>query len=89
MTRWRSSRSIGKPTKTGGHAFALVGFNRDGFIVQNSWGTEWGCGGFAVLSYADWLTNAMDAWWRRWACLAWCQAACNGFASPCHTGRRR
>ncbi|AID99931.1 peptidase C1 [Klebsiella variicola] len=52
----------GKPTKTGGHAFALVGFNRDGFIVQNSWGTEWGCGGFAVLSYADWLTNAMDAW---------------------------
>ncbi|MEG3494824.1 hypothetical protein V2U99_21905 [Klebsiella variicola] len=31
-------------------------------MVQNSWGTEWGCGGFAVLSYADWLTNAMDAW---------------------------
>lgn len=52
----------GKPSKTDGHAFALVGFNRDGFIIQNSWGNSWGCGGFAVLSYADWLTNAMDAW---------------------------
>ena len=52
----------GKPSKTDGHAFALVGFNREGFIVQNSWGENWGCGGFAVLSYADWLTNAMDAW---------------------------
>ncbi|MET0383716.1 MAG: C1 family peptidase, partial [Burkholderiaceae bacterium] len=45
-----------------GHAFALVGFNGDGFIVQNSWGKEWGAGGFAVIQYADWLANAMDAW---------------------------
>ena len=26
----------------GGHAFALVGYTPDGFIVQNSWGTDWG-----------------------------------------------
>ena len=52
----------GRPSQTDGHAFALVGFNRDGFVVQNSWGTGWGCGGFAVLSYADWLANGMDAW---------------------------
>ena len=55
----------GKPSADGGHAFALVGFNRDGFIMQNSWGREWGAGGFAVLSYADWLANAMDAWVAR------------------------
>jgi len=48
--------------ETGGHAFALVGYNRDGFIVQNSWGPEWGFHGFAVLPYADWVQNAMDAW---------------------------
>jgi hypothetical protein len=30
--------------------------------VQNSWGKSWGCGGFAVLTYADWLANGMDAW---------------------------
>ena len=52
----------GKPSQTDGHAFALVGFNRDGFVVQNSWGRDWGLGGFAVLSYADWLANGMDAW---------------------------
>ena len=52
----------GKPSETGGHAFALVGFNTHGFIIQNSWGTGWGMGGFAVLTYADWLANAMDAW---------------------------
>ena len=46
----------------GGHAFALVGYNKDGFIVQNSWGPSWGTLGFAVLSYDDWLANATDVW---------------------------
>ncbi|MBX9606730.1 MAG: N-acetylmuramidase domain-containing protein [Gammaproteobacteria bacterium] len=45
-----------------GHAFAIVGYTRDGFIVHNSWGPEWGRGGFAVLRYGDWLRNAMDCW---------------------------
>ena len=46
----------------GGHAFALVGFNERGFIVQNSWNTVWGASGFAVLPYEDWVANATDAW---------------------------
>lgn len=45
-----------------GHAFAIVGYTRDGFIVHNSWGTRWGKGGLAVLRYSDWLENAMDCW---------------------------
>jgi hypothetical protein len=49
----------------GGHAFALVGYNRIGFLVQNSWGKEWGKGGFATLPYEDWLDNAYDAWVAR------------------------
>ncbi len=52
----------GKPSRSGGHAFALVGFNRTGFVIQNSWGDQWGAGGFAVISYADWLAHAMDVW---------------------------
>ncbi len=52
----------GKPSRSGGHAFALVGFNRAGFVIQNSWGGKWGAGGFAVISYADWLAHAMDVW---------------------------
>ena len=52
----------GRPSQDGGHAFALVGFNATGFILQNSWGPEFGAGGFAVLTYLDWLANGMDAW---------------------------
>lgn len=49
----------------GGHAFALVGYNETGFLVQNSWGKEWGVGGFATLPYEDWLISAFDAWVAR------------------------
>ncbi len=47
---------------TAGHAFAIVGYSDAGFVVQNSWGTRWGRGGFAILAYDDWLQNAMDCW---------------------------
>jgi hypothetical protein len=47
---------------SGGHAFALVGYNQDGFIVQNSWGPSWGYHGFAVMTYQDWVANGSDAW---------------------------
>ena len=49
----------------GGHAFAIVGYNRIGFVVQNSWGRRWGDGGFAILTYEDWLDSALDAWVAR------------------------
>ena len=41
---------FGEDTKiTGGHAFALVGYNQAGFVVQNSWGTGWGEKGYGWL----------------------------------------
>ena len=39
--------------QTGGHAFAIVGYVSDGFIVQNSWGKKWAQKGFAVWLYED------------------------------------
>ncbi len=48
--------------KIGGHAFAVVGYNADGFIVQNSWGDKWGFHGFAVVTYKEWVENGSDAW---------------------------
>jgi len=30
-------------TITGGHAFAIVAYDKDGFWIQNSWGRRWGC----------------------------------------------
>ena len=50
------------PEPAGGHAFCIVGYNQIGFLVQNSWGEEWGDGGFATLLYDDWLASAYDAW---------------------------
>ncbi|MEZ0154574.1 MAG: C1 family peptidase [Candidatus Reddybacter sp.] len=46
----------------GGHAFAIVGYNSLGFIVQNSWGKDWGWSGFAIWSYEDWHANVSDGW---------------------------
>ena len=46
----------------GGHAFAIVGYDADGFIVLNSWGSGWGDNGRAHWSYADWAANVVDAW---------------------------
>ena len=46
----------------GGHAFAIVGFDREGFLLQNSWGPGWGKNGIARLRYEDWTENAMDCW---------------------------
>ena len=53
------------PQMTGGHAFALVGYDAGGFWLQNSWGPGWGRGGFAHLSYDDWLANGTDVWVAR------------------------
>jgi len=51
-----------KGPELGGHAFALVGYNDRGFIVQNSWGGGWGAAGFAVMPYTDWVQYGTDAW---------------------------
>lgn len=49
----------------GGHAFAIVAYDSDGFWLQNSWGTSWGKNGLAHISYDDWLQNGRDVWVAR------------------------
>jgi hypothetical protein len=52
-----------KPERSdSGHAFAIVGYDERGFLLQNSWGPGWGTRGYAILGYDDWLENAMDCW---------------------------
>lgn len=47
---------------TGGHAFAIIGYNKKGFWIQNSWGETWGNKGTALWRYEDWQKNISDAW---------------------------
>ncbi len=49
----------------GGHAFAIVAYDRRGFWIQNSWGSTWGKKGFALITYDDWLQNGVDVWVAR------------------------
>jgi pimeloyl-ACP methyl ester carboxylesterase len=50
------------PNREGGHAFAIVGYDENGFFVQNSWGKSWGRNGIALWAYEDWSDNVSDAW---------------------------
>ena len=55
-----------KESMIGGHACVLVGYDDavDRFIVRNSWGTEWGKGGYFQMPY-QYPTNtslASDFW---------------------------
>jgi len=51
----------------GGHAFAIVGYNQQGFWVQNSWGESWGKQGLGLWLYEDWQQHIQDAWVLRLA----------------------
>ena len=54
-----------RPDILGGHAFAIVGYDRLGLWIQNSWGKGWGLKGFAHMAYEDWLENGWDCWVAR------------------------
>ncbi len=63
---WRNVGADGQIEQSGeiigGHAFAIVAYDRDGFWIQNSWGDDWGKGGFCHITYDDWLANGSDVW---------------------------
>ncbi|MEM1122198.1 MAG: C1 family peptidase [Bacteroidota bacterium] len=52
-TYWQPTK--GDTKRYGGHALVVVGFDdsRGAFEVMNSWGTEWGNGGFIWVKYED------------------------------------
>lgn len=51
--------------RLGGHAFAIVAYDGNGFWIQNSWGRKWGRKGLGLISYADWIANGTDVWVAR------------------------
>ena len=50
-------RTYHADTARGGHAVCIVGYTQQYFIVRNSWGTDWGDGGFAY-AWDDYAAEA-------------------------------
>lgn len=51
----------GQGSNLGGHAVILTGWDKDGFTLQNSWGTEWGRSGRSVFPFEDWC-YMLECW---------------------------
>lgn len=45
----------------GGHAIAIVGYNKEGFIIRNSWGKKYGNNGYSILKYKD-FNKILECW---------------------------
>lgn len=45
----------------GGHAICIVGYDKDGFIIRNSWGTRFADKGYTRIKYKD-FTNFYELW---------------------------
>lgn len=50
--------------KLGGHAMTIVGWNKEGFIIRNSWGKSWNGTGYTVFPYSDWGLH-----WEVWTTI--------------------
>lgn len=49
-TFWKGSRG---DKMLGGHALVVVGYNNTGFIIRNSWGSDWNGDGHTIYPYTD------------------------------------
>lgn len=52
------------PTRKGGHAVAVVGYNDKGFIIRNSWGMTWNGDGCVIYPYSEWGSH-----WEVWSAV--------------------
>lgn len=53
-----------KETRIGGHAMCVVGYDKNGFIIRNSWGSKWGEEGHTTFPYEDWGSQ-----YEVWTCV--------------------
>lgn len=61
LRMWEKNRN---DVDLGGHAMTVVGYNKKGFIIRNSWGESWGNNGYCMYPYKDWGSH-----WEIWTCI--------------------
>ena len=74
LTEGRIRAEIDGEDDLGIHAFVLLGYTREGFLVLNSWGERWGgyrlplagrefpAPGIGLWAYEDWARSIGDGW---------------------------
>jgi C1A family cysteine protease len=53
-----------KGQMSGGHAVACVGWTEEGFIIRNSWSSNWNGDGYVIYNFADWGSH-----WELWSAV--------------------
>lgn len=64
VSKGEISDPAGFERRLGGHAICVVGYDDDGryFIFKNSWGEDWGDGGYGYLPYQYVASYCFEAW---------------------------
>ena len=52
---------LSSDTFQGGHAIAIVGYDEEGFIIRNSWGSGYGDDGYYIIPYNE-FGSFMEIW---------------------------
>ena len=47
-------KRVNNESLKGGHAVAVVGWNNEGFIIRNSWGSSWNGDGYTIFPFSHW-----------------------------------
>jgi len=50
--------------RLGGQALVVIGYNKKGFILRNSWGSKWGDSGYIIYPYSEWGSH-----WEIWTLI--------------------
>jgi hypothetical protein len=56
------SQFVNAQISIGAHAVLVVGYAGNSLLIENSWGTSWGCNGYALIPGPALMEDTFEAW---------------------------